>query len=194
MPRKRRRAQVVALGGVVVDHVEDHLDARRVQRPHHGLELGDAAAGVPVGGVLGSAGRRSRTCCNPSSSQSAVEERWSWRNWCTGISSTAVTPSVLRCSMIAGWPARHTCRVGPRGCRGELGHALDVGLVDHRLVVRRLAASGRPAQSKNGLITTLGHGVPERIDHRRLPEAGSPTSGRTRERLVKSKSPWIDLP
>ena len=33
MPRKReRRAQCVALAGVVVDDVEDHLDAGRVQR------------------------------------------------------------------------------------------------------------------------------------------------------------------
>ncbi len=35
-----RRALVVALGGVVVDHVQDHLDAGGVQAPHHGLELG----------------------------------------------------------------------------------------------------------------------------------------------------------
>ena len=40
MPRKiQRRPELVALGGVVVDHVEDHLDARRVQRLDRLLEL-----------------------------------------------------------------------------------------------------------------------------------------------------------
>ena len=34
------RAELVALGGVVVDHVEDDLDARLVQRLDHALELG----------------------------------------------------------------------------------------------------------------------------------------------------------
>ena len=35
----QRGAQVVAFGGVVVDHVEDDLDARPVQRPDHRLEF-----------------------------------------------------------------------------------------------------------------------------------------------------------
>ena len=33
--------EVIAFGGVVVDHVEDHLEAGGVQRPHHHLELAD---------------------------------------------------------------------------------------------------------------------------------------------------------
>ena len=37
--QRQRRPEVVALGGVVVDHVEDDLDAGRVQRAHHHLEL-----------------------------------------------------------------------------------------------------------------------------------------------------------
>ena len=54
MPRKDSVGpHVVALGGVVVDHVEDDLDARLVQRLHHRLELADllaalAGRGVPV--------------------------------------------------------------------------------------------------------------------------------------------------
>ncbi len=39
--------QVVALGGVVVDHVEDDLDAGGVEGLDHGLELLDLAPGVP---------------------------------------------------------------------------------------------------------------------------------------------------
>ena len=42
----QHRAQVVALGGVVVDHVEDHLDARAVQRLHHRLEFRHLRAGA----------------------------------------------------------------------------------------------------------------------------------------------------
>ena len=53
---RERRAQLVALGGVVVDHVEDDLDAGRVQGLDHRLELGHllpAAAGGGVGVVRG---------------------------------------------------------------------------------------------------------------------------------------------
>ena len=56
-PQRQRRTHVVALGGVVVDHVEDDLDVRLVQRPDHGLELlhlatrrGRACAVLRVGG------------------------------------------------------------------------------------------------------------------------------------------------
>ena len=47
------RAQVVALGGVVVDHVEDHLDALAVQGLDHPLELADLLAGGACRGVAG---------------------------------------------------------------------------------------------------------------------------------------------
>ena len=40
------RSEVIAFGGVVVDHVEDDLDAFAMQGLHHGLELGDLAAGI----------------------------------------------------------------------------------------------------------------------------------------------------
>ena len=44
MPRKDSVGpERAALGRVVVDDVEDDLDAGRVQRLHHGLELGDLA-------------------------------------------------------------------------------------------------------------------------------------------------------
>ena len=39
-----RRAELIALGGVVVDHVEDHFDAGAMQRLHHRLELADLLA------------------------------------------------------------------------------------------------------------------------------------------------------
>ena len=38
-PEAQRRPELVAFGRMVVDDVEDHFDARRVQRLHHRLEL-----------------------------------------------------------------------------------------------------------------------------------------------------------
>ncbi len=43
--KRQRGPQVVALGRVVVDHVQNHLDAGRVQVADHGLELADHFAG-----------------------------------------------------------------------------------------------------------------------------------------------------
>ena len=43
----QRRAERAALGGVVVDHVEDHLEPGPVQRLDHRLELVDLLAAVP---------------------------------------------------------------------------------------------------------------------------------------------------
>ncbi len=69
-----RRPEVVALGGVVVDDVEDDLDARAVERLHHGLELGDVAPGqgpVPVPDVGGEEGQR---VVAPVVAEAAVEQ------------------------------------------------------------------------------------------------------------------------
>jgi hypothetical protein len=52
---------VVALGGVVVDDVEDHLDAGVVQRAHHPLELLHLVApGAVAAYSCGGEGSRSR--------------------------------------------------------------------------------------------------------------------------------------
>ena len=55
----QRRAQLVALGAVVENYVENDLQAGPVQRVDHGLELGDLAAGPagPHGGGVPVAGR-----------------------------------------------------------------------------------------------------------------------------------------
>src|SRR5450759_1949451 len=50
-PEGDRRALLVALGGVVVDDVEDDLDIGLVQRLHHGLELGHLLTARSRGGV-----------------------------------------------------------------------------------------------------------------------------------------------
>ena len=88
-----RRPVGAALGGVVEDDVEDHLEARRVQRLHHPLELDDLRPVVARGRVLGVRARRSRSTGSPSSCAGrAPRAHSSCTNWCTGISSTAVTP------------------------------------------------------------------------------------------------------
>ena len=46
--QRQRRAELVALGGVVVDDVEDDLDAGRVQGAHHRLELAHRVESGPV--------------------------------------------------------------------------------------------------------------------------------------------------
>ncbi len=48
---RQGRTEMAALGGVVVDHVEDHLDAGRVQGLDHRLELLHLLAALPAGGV-----------------------------------------------------------------------------------------------------------------------------------------------
>src|SRR4029453_4553568 len=53
---RQRGPGVVALGGVVVDDVEDHLDAGRVQLLDHRLELQHLTAAAAGGAVVGVGG------------------------------------------------------------------------------------------------------------------------------------------
>ena len=69
-----RRTEVVALGGVVVDDVEDHLDAGLVKGPDHGLELRDGAARVLVRRVLVVRCEEAECVVAPVVSQSKVEQ------------------------------------------------------------------------------------------------------------------------
>ena len=136
---RERRAEVVPLGGVVVDDVEDHLDPGAVQRLDHRLELVDLLADRSRR-VARDGGRRTRSSCSPSSSTARARRDGGRRtNWCTGISSTAVTPSDSRCSR-TGSCARAEVRAADlrRDRRMELGHPLHVGLVDDGAVPRRL--------------------------------------------------------
>ncbi len=69
-----RRAQLAGLRRVVVDHVEDHLDAGRVQRPHHPPELADLLTGGAGGGVGGVRGEVADRVVAPVVLQPAVEQ------------------------------------------------------------------------------------------------------------------------
>ncbi len=63
----QHRPEVVAFAGVVVDHVEDHLEPGGVQRLHHRLELAHLAAHVAPATSTRRAARSSRRSCSPSS-------------------------------------------------------------------------------------------------------------------------------
>ncbi len=162
-----RRAEVVALGGVVVDHVEDHLDAGLVERPHHGLELGHRAAGVPVRGVLIVRREEAERVVAPVVSQPEVEQ------------PVVVQELVHRHQLDRGDVERFEVvddrRMAEAGIGSAqllrdagmgLGHALDVCLVDDRLVVGRpRRAVGCPLEER--VDDHAGHGVAQRVHHRR---------------------------
>jgi hypothetical protein len=67
----QRRPEVVAFGGVVVDHVDDDLDPGEMQRPHHRLELVDRVVG---GGVLVVRCEESDAVVTPVVAASGLEE------------------------------------------------------------------------------------------------------------------------
>ena len=115
---RQHRAQVVALGGVVVDDVEDHLDAGLVQGPHHRLELRDLLAALAAGGVLVVRGEEADRVVAPVVAQPALDQM------------RVVDELVHRQQLDRGdaelgagsrWrpggPGRRRCRAAPRGCR-----------------------------------------------------------------------------
>ena len=152
-----RRPEVVALGGVVVDHVEDHLDAGRVHRLHHSLELLHLLSQALC--IPGARGVRRLRCeegqgvVAPVVVQSLVEQG-------------AVLDELVHRHELEGGDAEPGQVGGDRGVRQAgvrpaqlLGHvgvqlreALDVRLVDDRLVVGDVQAS-------------VALPVEERVDH-----------------------------
>ncbi len=157
---------MVAFGGVVVDHVEDDLDAGFVQAAHHHLELGDRAAGLPVRRVLVVRGEEPECVVAPIVSQSELQQ------------PLVVQELVHRHQLERGDVERLEViddrRVGQAGVCApksfgdagmDPGQALDVGLVDDGLVVRgEWCAVERPVEE--GVDHHAGHGLAERVDHR----------------------------
>ena len=93
MPLKRqRRPEVVAFGGVVVDHVEDDLDAGVVEALDHGLELADRAACQ----VARLGREEADRVVAPIVAQALGEQVLSWTKAWIGSSSIAVMPSATR--------------------------------------------------------------------------------------------------
>ena len=132
-----RRTELVAFGGVVVDHVEDDLDALLVERPDHGLEFGHRTAALSVGGVLVVRCEESEGVVAPVVSQAQVQqpavvhELMHRHQFDRGDIQRFEMIDDRRVSQ-AGVGAAE--RFGDSGM--GLGHPLDVRLVDHRLVIR----------------------------------------------------------
>ena len=108
------RAALAAFAGVVVDHVEQHFDARGVQRLDGGLEF----AGSPSGQIA-RLGREIAQCVvAPVVDQAALDQRAVVHNraW-IGSSSSAVTPEAAAGGRwCARGPAPPRCRAGAREC------------------------------------------------------------------------------
>ena len=162
-----RRPQVVAFGGVVVDDVEDHLDAGLVERAHHRLELRDRGPGMVGGGVLVVRREEAEGVVAPVVSQPEIEQpvvvhELVDRHQFDGgdverlqmIDDRRVPEAGIGATQFLGDP------------RMSLGHALDVRLVDDRLVVRGARRMvGAPVEER--VDHHAGHGVARRIHHRR---------------------------
>ena len=48
----QRGPEMISFSGVIVNHIENYFDARRMQAAHHGLELRDLLAQLPTAGVF----------------------------------------------------------------------------------------------------------------------------------------------
>ena len=128
---RQGRPELVALGGVVVDDVEDHLDAGLVHPLHHVLELGDVVAwhqvarrrGEEADGVVAPVVREP-----PLDQVPVVEEGLDRHQLDRGHAEPRqVLDHLRRAEALEGAGA------GSGDLRMAGGHALDVGLVDHRL-------------------------------------------------------------
>ena len=166
----QHRAEVVALGGVVVDDVEDHLDAGAVQRLDHALELAHLLAALAGRGVARVRGEVADRRVAPVVGEAALEQE------------RLVDDVVHRQQLDRGHAER--AQVGDRGLGGEAGvgaaqvladlgvqarEAAHVGLVDDRLVQRDVgAAVALPVEARvdhhglrdrAGVVLVVGHEV-----------------------------------
>ncbi len=150
-----RRAELVALGGVVVDHVEDHLDVGLVQRLDHRLELLDLLAALAGGGVGVVRGEEPDGVVAPVVGEALVDE--------VGVLHELVHRHQLDGGHAQALEVADDRGVGHTGVRPAdllgyvgVGHrqALDVGLVDDRVVVLVLRVP-------------VAAPVEERVDHHR---------------------------
>jgi hypothetical protein len=133
-----RGPQVVALGRVVVDDVEDDLDPLLVEDLHHRLELVDVTAGRPRRGVANVRSEEVDRVVTPVVREAAVAQ--------VLVADEVVDRHQLdrrhaEIAQVGQRGRRHQPRVRPTQVLGHpgmpRGEALDVHLVDHRLVPRR---------------------------------------------------------
>ena len=133
---RERGAEVIALGGVVVDDVEDHLDAGAVQLAHHRLELEHLLAALARGAVGVVRGEEADRVVAPVVREALVEQRRVLHELVHRHELDrrhAEAREVLDHRRVADGGVGAADLLGDAGM--ELRQALDVGLVDHGLVV-----------------------------------------------------------
>ena len=67
-------AQVIPFRGVIVNHIQDHLDAGRVQIAHHAFELGDLFAHYPAAGIFRLRSEETDRVVTPVIDQAAIDQ------------------------------------------------------------------------------------------------------------------------
>ena len=159
----QRRAEMVALGGVVVDDVEHHLDAGVVQPRHRGAE------GVEriVLRVARLRREEATACCSPSSwPASSRPARGRRRRRGSAAARCVVTPSRLQ---MLDHRRRRQAAEGAAQVRRHvlalLRQALDVGLVDDGVFPGDVGARSRRPQLKAS-STTTAFGMPRALSRR----------------------------
>jgi hypothetical protein len=139
---RQRRPEFAAFGGVVVDHIEDDLDALAVQHPHHRLELAQQAERVDEAAVPRVGGEERERGVAPVVRQAALVQ--------VPLGEVAVHRHELdrgdaEALEVRDDRVRADGPVGPPPLVRDIGvlhgEAADMGLVDDRAVPRDV---GRP--------------------------------------------------
>ena len=169
------RAVDPALGGVVVDHVEDDLEAGRVQVLDHLLELGDLPAARTARRVRRRAARRSRSCCSPSSwTGRARRLRRLGQEVLHGQQldrGDAEVDEVVDDRRVA--EPRVSAALVLRHVRVEAGEALDMCLVDHGALPRHVGPPVVAPVEAVGADDHAARGVGRRVGVGSARRAGS---------------------
>ena len=177
---------MVALGGVVVHHVEDHLDVSLVQGLHHRLELADLLAALPGRGIPVVRRQEPDRVVTPVVSQAPRDEGFLRDELVHGHELHRGDPEPLqvrddgRVRKPGVGPA-----LGRRDVRMTQGQPAHVGLVDDRLVVRDLRSP-------------VAAPVEERVDHHVLRHPRRTVCGvplrRIAELVVEQRVVPVDVP
>ena len=134
---RQHRPEVVALGRVVVDDVEDDLDAGGVEVAHHGLELGDLLAQPARAAVLVVGGEEPDRVVAPVVAQVTIDQMGVVDELVDGQQLDGSDPE---CGEVLDGGRVGQAGVGPAQLAGDVGvgggEPLDVDLVDDRLVQR----------------------------------------------------------
>ena len=157
------RAHVIALGGVVINHVEDDLDAGLVEGADHGLELGDHLARLLGKGIVMVWGEKAEGVIAPVVAQPQVAQAIVLQELVDGHELNGGNAKLFE--------VVNDGRVGHAGIRAAQlfwyvrvghGHALNVGFVNDLFIIGNMGAVvATPV--KEGIDDHRQHGVAQRV-------------------------------